>query len=87
MQFYDETKPLYFESDASGIGHGTALLQTRDGMTCPKDTAPDNTILRPITFASKSLTTAEQGYSNIKMRHWVYCMVLKNFTIIALLER
>ena len=59
MKFYDETKPLYLEIDASGIGLGAALLQTRHGMTCPKDTAPDNTILRPITFASKSLTSAE----------------------------
>ena len=41
------------------IGLGTTLLQTRDGRTCPRDTAPDNTILRPITFASKSLTSAE----------------------------
>ena len=27
---------------------------------------PDSTSLRPITFASKSLTGAEQRYSNIK---------------------
>ena len=40
--------------------------QTTDGMTCQKDTAPDNTILRPITFASKSLTSAEVRYSNSK---------------------
>ena len=64
MKFYDETKPLYLETDASGIGLGASLLQTRDGMTCPKDTAPDNTILRPIAFASKSLTSAEQRYSS-----------------------
>ena len=35
-------------------------------MNCTKDTAPDNTILCPIAFASKSLTGAEQRYSNIK---------------------
>ena len=28
--------------------------------------APDNTILQPIAFASKSLTGAEHRYSNIK---------------------
>ena len=66
MKFYDETKPLYLKTDASGVGLGTALLQTRDGTTCPKDIVPDNTILRPITFASKSLTNAEQRYSNIE---------------------
>ena len=30
--------------------------------------APDNTILRPIAFASKSLTGAEQRYSNIELQ-------------------
>ena len=68
MKFYDDTKPLYLETDASGIGLGAALLQLRDNMNCPKDTAPDNTILCPIAFASKSLTEAEQRYSNIECK-------------------
>ena len=59
MKFYDKTKPLYLETDASGIGLGAALLQTRDHTTCPKDSTPDNTILRPLAFASKSLTSGE----------------------------
>ena len=59
MKFYDETKPLYLETDASGIGLSITLLQTKDGMTCPKDTPPDDTILRPITFASKGLTSGQ----------------------------
>ena len=66
MKFYDETKPLYLETDVSGIGLGTTLLQTRDGTTCPKDIAPDNTIVRSIAFASKSLTNVEGRYSNIE---------------------
>ena len=66
MKFYDDTKPLYFKTDASGIGLGAALLQLRDNMNCPKDTVPDNTILHPIAFSSKSLTGAEQRYSNIE---------------------
>ena len=41
-------------------------MQTRDGTTYSKDAAPDNTILRPTAFASKSLTSAEQRYSSIK---------------------
>ena len=56
MKFYNETKPLYLETDASGIGLGT----------CPKDTAPDNTMVRPIAFGSKSLTSTEWRYSNIE---------------------
>ena len=43
MTLYNETKPLYLETDASGIGLGTALLQTRDGTTYPKDIAPGKT--------------------------------------------
>ena len=66
LKFYDDTKPLYLETDASRVGLGAALLQTHEGMTCQKDTVPNNTILHPITFASKSLTVAEHGYSNIE---------------------
>ena len=66
MKFYDETKPLYLEMNASRVGLGTALLQTRDGMTCPKDSAPDNTIHQLIASASKCLTSAEHRYSNIE---------------------
>ena len=66
MKFYGVTKPLYLEIDASGDGLGAALLQLHDNTTCQKDMVPDNTILHPIAFASKSLTGAEQRYINIK---------------------
>ena len=63
MRFYDDTKPLYLETDASRVGLGAALPQAWEGTTCQKDTVPDNTILHPIAFASKSLTGIEHGYS------------------------
>ena len=55
LKFYDETKQLYIETDVSGVGLGGTLLQTRSYTSCHKDEAPDNSILRPTVFASKSL--------------------------------
>ena len=66
MKFYDDMKPLSLETDASRVGLGVALLQMCKGSTCQKDVVPDNTILCPIAFASKSLTGAVHWYSNIK---------------------
>ena len=66
MKFYDDTKPLYLETDASGIGLGAALLLICEGTACQKDIAPENTTLCPIAFASKSVTGAECRYSNIE---------------------
>ena len=66
MEFYDDTKLLYLETDASAVGLGAALLQMCKGATCQKDVVPDNTILCPVTFACKGLTGAGHRYSNIK---------------------
>ena len=64
MKFYDETKAQYIETDASGVGLGAALLQTRSNANCHRDEALDNSILGPTAFSSKSLTEAEKRYSN-----------------------
>ena len=66
MKFYNDTKLLYIETDVSRVGLEATLLQTRDNMSCHTDEVPHNSILRPITFASKSLTRAEKRYSNIE---------------------
>ena len=66
MKFYNENKELFLETDASGVGLGAALLQLRDNTTWQQGTPPDNTMLWPIAFASKSLTGAESRYSNIE---------------------
>ena len=66
MKFYGDTKPLYLKTDASVIGLGAALLQLRENTTCQTHMAPDNTILCPIAFMSKSLMGMECRYSNIK---------------------
>ena len=74
MKLYDDTNPLYLETDAFGIGLRAALLQLQDNNNCQKGTAPDNTILCQIAFVSKSLTGAKQRYSNI------------DFTVIGILH-
>ena len=61
MKFYDDTRLLYLETDASRVGLGVALLQMHKGTTCQKDTVPNNTILCPIAFASKSVTGTESS--------------------------
>ena len=66
MKFCIETQPLYLEVDTSEVMRGATLLQTRSGTSCPRDKTPDNNILRPIPFASKSLSSAERRYCNIE---------------------
>ena len=67
MKLYDDTKLLYIEADASGVGLGAALLQLHDNTTYHKEMAP-NALLCPTAFASKSLTGVEQRYSNTERK-------------------
>ena len=83
MKFYDETKPLHIEMDASGVGLGAALLQTRSSTSCPRDEVQDNSLHRPITFANKNLSSVEKRHINIEREGPVYYMDLKNSTTIA----
>ena len=48
------------------LGLSAALLQTWEGTACQKDMVPDNTLLHPVAFASKSLKDTEHRYSNIE---------------------
>ena len=87
MKIYNETKLLYIEVEASGVGLGATLLQIRNNTSCRKDEAPDNSILRPIAFSSKSRTGAEKRYSSIERESLSILCSLKNDTITALQER
>ena len=65
IQFYDLQKPLYIECDASKQGIGCVMLQPDDNITSNTvDGIPSN--LRPVAYASKSLSEAEQNYANIE---------------------
>ena len=60
MQFYDETKSLYLETEASGVGLGASLQQKRNGTSCPRDMAPDNNILTLCIHKKKSIQNREE---------------------------
>ena len=59
IKFYDASRSLYLETDASGVSLGARLLQVRDGMNCEHDKLPDNANLCPFAFASKCLSSAK----------------------------
>ena len=65
MKYYDARKPLYLETDASGVGLAATPLQVRDNLDCGYDETPEIAMLQPIVFASKSLSSAECKCSNI----------------------
>ena len=62
-KFYDDTKLLYLETDASRVGLVQHCYRCAKEQ---KDTVPNNTTLCSIVFASKCLTGAEHRYSNIE---------------------
>ena len=67
LQFYDASKPLYIEVDTSKKGTGAVMLQEDPIMK--DDSKPGSDIpmnLRPISYASKTLSLTESNYSNIE---------------------
>ena len=76
LQFYDSSKPLYIEVNTSQKSIGTVMLQ-EDIIVINHDSDCDSnhdsksgseipTNLRPISCASKTLSTKELNYSNIE---------------------
>ena len=58
---------------------GAGLLQSEVSKSCPRDKAPDNSILRSIAFVSKSLSSTEKRYSNIEREALVVYINSKKF--------
>ena len=63
LAYFDYTKPMVIQTDASEYGLGVALLQ--DG--------------RPIAFASKTLTDVGTRYANIEGKCLSVCFGLESF--------
>ena len=63
LAYYDCTKPLVLQTDASEYGLSTALLQNN----------------RPIAFTSKTLTDVETRYTNIERECLSVCFGLEQF--------
>ena len=63
LTYFDHTKPVVIQTDASEYGLGATLLQ--EG--------------RPIAFASKTLTDVEARYTNIEAKCLSVCFGLENF--------
>ena len=65
LQFYDSDKPLYIEVDTSKKGIGAVMLQDKIMRNESKSDDEIPTNLRPISYASKTLSLIESNYSNI----------------------
>ena len=78
LQFYDCRKPLYIEVDTSKKGIGVAMLQedciVQNMSRCD---IPNN--LRPISYASKTLSSTESNYSNIECELLGFLFAITHF--------
>ena len=63
LQFYDVDRPVTIQTDASQSGLGSCLLQQG----------------RPIAYASRALTSAEQNYSQIEKEMLAICFACAKF--------
>ena len=66
LQFYDANNPLNIEVDTSKKGIGAVMLQGNSIFPNMAKSDEILTNLRPISYASKTLSSTESNYSNIE---------------------
>ena len=65
LKYFDSAFPIYIECDASKNGISVVMLQPDSAIeNTSKSDIPNN--LRPVFYASKTLTCTESNYSNIE---------------------
>ena len=65
LKYFDLNLPIYIETDASKKGIEVVILQTDNSVENTSHTEVPNN-LRPVFYASKTLTATESNYSNIQ---------------------
>ncbi|XP_015780595.1 PREDICTED: uncharacterized protein K02A2.6-like [Acropora digitifera] len=68
LRHYDPTSKLILQCDASSVGVGATVLQR----------GPDDSLL-PVAYASRTLTSAEQNYSQIERESLAIVFVVTKF--------
>ena len=75
------------ETDASRVGLGASLLQTRSGTSFPRDETPDNSILRPSAFVSKESVKCGKKIQQYRKRSTRYTIWTQKFPSLAFCKR
>ena len=74
VKFYNDSKPLYLETDASRVGLGAALLQLYDNTVCQK---AYHLIIQPfilLHLLAKVLQVQNGDTATLNVRCWEYYM-------------
>ena len=86
LSYFDKSKPVFIEVDVSGQGLGAALLQGNiENFELENASQTEGKFLefrnrlKPIAFASKSLSKAETRYSNIERELLGVMLAIEHF--------